>query len=613
MGAYALVQTGQKLYQVKSDGTQLEIGLPAGVTVSSYRPVRGRVLNRTLVLTNGVSKNIQLDANLVPRILTPESPSVEPSSAVGAAGNLTGNYRWKYSFAVMDGTRVKAESGLSPASESLPLTADQASLTAIAVSADSNVNARRIYRTTDGGSLFFLVTTLSNNTATTYTDNTTDEATALFPADDSLGTPAGATDADRITFLETWRDRLWGVFSNNPDRVYFSGNRTPWGWNEDYYFTAGAEGADLVGVTALAARKNELIAGKRRSLYKITGEGIDQFGLDTIPGTVGFWAPESVVVINDAVYFVAEFDVYKWDGRLTNLTRERLHTWFAEALASRGGVFNLALLEQAFGHHDEFHNTYDVYLPSTDSLSFDRWLTLDLSSGEWLGPHRTEAFTPTCAGVLEDANGRQRPAVGASNGGIYFKNSNTFSDAGSAIDFEMTVNPHHQGEPDLEKFWGELTVHSEPTTGTLTVKAKVGALDAPQGVVAVVSITRIGSTATVQTNGEHHFGTGQAVTIAGGTGLSVDYNGIWEIVRTSSTAFTFDLGLLTPETPANGTITALLPIRGDLTTSMALDRNRLGRLGVGRFCQLTFENAEDNTSCTVRGYEIEPVTILGRR
>ena len=614
--SYALVQVDQKLYQVKPDGTQLEITMPSGVTVSSYLPVRASILNRRLVLTNGVSRNVQIDANLIVRLLQPVAPATSLSAAVGAAGNLTGTYYWKYTHAIVEGDRVIAESDFSPISGELALTADQASLTSIDVSSDPHVNARRIYRTADGGgSEFFLLTTLMDNTTTSYTDNSTDESLDLFPAEESIGPAYGTEEGTRLKLITTWKDRLWAVPDLYPDRVHFSGNRIQYGWNEDYFLVAGAEGTDFTGVTALAPRKNELFVGKKRSLHKITGDSVEDFGLTDIPSGIGVWAPDSVVIVRDSVYFLAEDGVYRWDGRLTNLTVDRLHTWFNEGTAAKGGVFNLALLERAFAHYNQKLDAYELYLPSTDSLTFDRWVSLDLQTGEWFGPHKTGAFTPTCATTLDDANGRQRPVVGASNGGLYLKNASSYSDAGTAIDFEATTSPLSQGDPQVEKFWGELEVHHQAeSAGTLTVRAKVGDLEAPQGTVAVISVTRVGSVVTVTTNGAHRFGTGQAITIAGATGLSVDYNGIWEIVRTGTTTFTFDIGTATPETPANGTITALLPVRGDISCPLdTYDRHRLGRLGVGRFCQLTFKNAEADQNVEIRGFEIDPVNVLGRR
>lgn len=70
---------------------------------------------------------------------------------------------------------------------------------------------------------------------------------------------------------------------------------------------------------------------------------------------------------------------------------------------------------------------------------------------------------------------------------------------------------------------------------------------------AVTSITRSSSTVTVTlTVANTTLVTGNYVKISGAT--ETDYNGSWQITVSSSTVFTFDIGVLTPTTPATGTL-----------------------------------------------------------
>lgn len=62
----------------------------------------------------------------------------------------------------------------------------------IPVSSDPNVTARKIYRTAAGGSTYLLLTTISDNTTTSYLDNT---------ADASLGAAVAASTADGLKRL----------------------------------------------------------------------------------------------------------------------------------------------------------------------------------------------------------------------------------------------------------------------------------------------------------------------------------------------------------------------------------------------------------------------------
>lgn len=610
--SFGLIQSDGVLTRVAPDGTTALIALPAGVTVSELVPVRAVVFNRRLILTNGVSRNVQLDINQVARLLQPRAPMAALTAAVGAAGTLTGTYTWKYTFAIMEGDVVIAESDLSPISNAVALTVDQASLSVIATSVDPGVNARRLYRTSsDGGSSYFLVTTIMDNSTTTYTDDTTDEATSALPVEPSLGVAFGATEQTRLTHLAVWKDRVWAVPDVRPDRIFFSGNRIQYGWNADYNFVVGAEGTDPYGVTAIVGRRNELFVGKKRSLHKIAGDGLDTFGLIDIPGGIGVWAPESVVLIRDHVYFVAEDGLYKWDGTLTNLSKALVHPWFTEA----DDTFNLSLLARAFAHYNQKLDTYELYLPIDDSNNFDRWITFDLTAQEFLGPHRTAAYTPSCAGVLDGTDDRQRAAVGATNGGVYLKNSNDWTDGtASAIAMIATTNPMHGGDVEHEKFWGELETYQRALAdGALIVGSRVGNLEAMTGPIALTSLTRVGAVATALTVTAHGYGTGDVIDVDGGTGLSVGYNGLWPITVTGTTAFTYNLGVATPETPANGTLTSVLPIREDQEADLTQDRSRLGRLGVGRTCQLQFSNEEADQAVFLRGFLVHEVNKVGRR
>ena len=82
--------------------------------------------------------------------------------------------------------------------------------------------------------------------------------------------------------------------------------------------------------------------------------------------------------------------------------------------------------------------------------------------------------------------------------------------------------------------------------------------------VSVSTVIRSGSTVTVTCAAAHGYhdpattyyaknGVGNYALISGAA--ETEYNGIWAITYVSSTVFTFDIGALTPATPANGTIT----------------------------------------------------------
>ena len=105
------------------------------------------------------------------RFTTLTAPTA-PTVATGAAGVLTGNYYYMVTFVTVSG-----ETSAGTASAVVAPSSQQVSLTAIPTDTTGNATSRKIYRTLTGGvntGPFFLVTTIADNTTTTYTDNIAD-------------------------------------------------------------------------------------------------------------------------------------------------------------------------------------------------------------------------------------------------------------------------------------------------------------------------------------------------------------------------------------------------------------------------------------------------------
>jgi uncharacterized phiE125 gp8 family phage protein len=126
-----------------------------------------------------------------------DSGNAEPSPGVitaalkspAAAGNVeAGAHRYRATFITADG---ETEGGLVSAAVTVVDKAinGQISLSGIPIG-DVGVTQRKIYRTAAGGSTYLLLTTISNNTVTTYTDNIADASLgAECPAVNTTGDP----------------------------------------------------------------------------------------------------------------------------------------------------------------------------------------------------------------------------------------------------------------------------------------------------------------------------------------------------------------------------------------------------------------------------------------
>jgi hypothetical protein len=494
-----LVHAGTALQKVTTAGEVSTLTLPDSLTIVATRRGRFAVLGKQAAFVNAGVANLVVDAtDGTVRRLSMATPSGVPTLASGGAGVLTGAYQYWVSFAEMNGAVVVSESGIYGPSASFTASAQKIALSAIPTSAAAACNARRIYRSLSGGTAAFLCTTIGDNTATTYTDNATDASISSVAAPTDLGNPEGTTSTDRLVLIEVWRDRLWAVPTTYPDRVLYSGLSRFFAWNATQYLDVPIVGQDASGVTAFLPRRDELGIAKRRALWKLVGDTAATFRLVQVvggPGSrsmggVGVVAPESVVVIRDTAFFLAEDGVYTWDA--TGLTRisDRVAAWFRT-----DDFFNRAQFVNAAGTWDPREDSYVLHLAGAGSAVRDRWVTCQLPKLTWLGPHKTSAFTPSAAGDLEDGDGLPMAVVGDTAGYLYRNGGDEIwhdDPSTTAIDYDVTTGWHAAGAPALQKMWGQLTVHSqiEPAAGTCQVTPKVGGLNAAAGAVITLDLRK---------------------------------------------------------------------------------------------------------------------------
>ena len=126
------------------------------------------------------------------------APGALTAALAGTSGAVTvGTHRYKVTFVTADG---ETEGGTASSVVTVASSADaQVSLSAIPLGGVT-VTQRKVYRTTAGGTSYLLLTTIPNNTATTYTDNTADGSLrAAMPTTNTTGDAALATDDALLT------------------------------------------------------------------------------------------------------------------------------------------------------------------------------------------------------------------------------------------------------------------------------------------------------------------------------------------------------------------------------------------------------------------------------
>jgi hypothetical protein len=480
---YTLIATSSGLTSASANGTTSDITLPSGVDAVAGARLRGAVLNRIALLVNAFSKAIFVDINNTAYPAQLATPAVKPTLAASGTG-YTGTVRGKVQFLIKDiYGNVLGASELSPASDAVAFANQGIAWSGIAVSPDPAVNARRLYRTATLGTEFFWDVDIDDNTTTSITNSNADATLDLTAVDsgDYAAAPAG------LDLVVEHGGRAWGRSKADPDTLYGSAVDDVTNWPEIIpTYPVGAEGS---GITGLANRRDDLLIFKRKVIRKLIGDSEDNYAIKNVAEGFGCIAPDSVVVINDIVYWLDHDGVYMLDAQdlPKSLTDDTVRPWFTSTDYFARGQFS-----NAFGAYDPRTHAYVLFLCSAGSTTIDRYISLDILSGRWFGPHKLAAFTPSGAVVVNDASGNPQLAIGASNGFLYATLSGNYSDGSStAIDFDIKGKFHSGEMPDYTHVWLQPSVFTKKeSAGTLTVTPYVGQLDASAGTAQSHDLTK---------------------------------------------------------------------------------------------------------------------------
>ncbi len=496
---FYIVQAGNTLQVLAAGGAVVQdITLPTGVTMVDTVRARFAVSARKLVVSNAVSKNIWIDpTDFSAFILAITGPTVKPTLAAGVAGILSGTYTYWYTFVHKIGGIVVDESPFSPLG-TVGVVAQKVNGSALQISADSQVTGRRVYRSTTNGAVPFFAFDIDDNTTTTFTDNLADASLSLVASDSTqANAQAGSDGASKMRLLTAWKGRLFGVSDQAAlvDHALYTEENKIWGWSLENDFPIDA-GEDKAGITGFLPRRDSLGIAKQNRLVKLIGSSNSDFQIIHVWENVGVIASDSIQIIRDTAYFLAADGVYSWDDNdgVKCLSRDKVDPWF-----TKDETFDRNRFPDAVGGWNPSTNCYELLLVPAGGDDLTVWVAVELTTGQWFGPHLTTAFTPTMRSLFRDDNAVLRPVMGGSDGYIYLQNrdggrdlpgpGNDETDA-VAITADAMIAWLTQGNPDLTHFWGRLTLLSRlETNGQLTIIPTVGRLDSNPSTGQVFDLT----------------------------------------------------------------------------------------------------------------------------
>jgi hypothetical protein len=248
------------------------------------------------------------------------APETAPTLAAGAAGDIpAADFLGVYTFYNPD---TNVESNPSPASAVYTHAGSKKiNWSGIGVSADSQVSARRIYRTLpDQTGEYYFVAQIDNNTDTTFTgDNVLVQDLGESVSFDNGLPPSG------LQFGTVWKER--GFFSDKVDLFYSELGRMECFAEDGIISVFPDDGHEIRGIYAYGDR---LVIGKTNKVHYIVGAGPDTFSLLTLSDRHGCASHHSMQSAEGILFWLGLDNFYRSDGNsVTGLASVKLQTILA--------------------------------------------------------------------------------------------------------------------------------------------------------------------------------------------------------------------------------------------------------------------------------------------
>ena len=360
-----------------------------------------------------------------------EIPGSGVSAAEGAAGVLENKeYQYHVTYYYADG---ESNSNATPTSIT-PSASKKVELTSIPTGG-TRVTQRRLYRTAGDGSTFKLLTTISDNTTTVYSDNIADSGLGA-----DMDTDNTFTAPQLCKYMIPHKARNWFAGDATlPSRLFFSKSLEPESVPSLNFIDIGANDGDII--TGLIVNLGVLVIFKRYSTWILSGDvpnGADaDMVLERINPTIGCVSNQTARnAANDVIFLSPSQGVF----RLQRVILSDSESMDTKALSDK---IEPTLLEDMniarfpFAHAEIFNHKYHLYLAPVGQTSITRALVLELSG---MNPEveQTIAWTQyynqhMASSTLFRHTDGEHLYLGDNTNGFCFEFGTNASDDGSAI------------------------------------------------------------------------------------------------------------------------------------------------------------------------------------
>jgi hypothetical protein len=448
-GTWRLVTGGATKLGYLDGNTITDMAALSGAFTSSARAFRfaqykdiayfGRKVSGTLYRCDGA---VQGAAGI-------SAPSTAAVFAEGAAGDLgAGDYIGVVTFY---NTSTGSESNPSDPSNTLTLAASKKiTWSSIPVSTNAQIDARRLYRTlVDQAGEYYLVTTLTDNFTTTFTDNVVQSDMGDQASFDNGSPPAVCAH------LAVWNDRLW--ITDETD-LFFSELGLPESFSEySVILVSPDDGHTLNGLLAFG---DILLAGKTNATYMVVGADETDFGLSTLSDRFGVVSHDSMKTAEGLAFWFGGENYYLTDGNQVKAIGDKNIRNLVDGIDPDYYQLVTGGIVDSLGW-------YVTGIPAAGASTVDTYLIYNYRSDEWT--HFTyDGDTPIVLGDFFTSNGTSIVYCSCSDGHVYTWNTGN-TDDGTAIAVDILTKRFGIDKDDILKIMRDVALHTNKIAQTITV------------------------------------------------------------------------------------------------------------------------------------------------
>jgi len=298
-------------------------------TLGSSNPLRMSDYGEFTFMVNGTDAKAFLNTNLYDWKIP--NPTITPIGSQASSGSLSGVYTLYYTFYIIFPNGRAVETGPSPAGTTASLSASSkinwSSIGICPYSGTDLLIYRRLYRTSDTLIETYLVDTITNNTATTYTgdnviDATLDDHSALSTSD--YGPPP-----DLAVDVTNYLQRMFVIEGNTlwPSEPYL-----PFTFISTEAIDIISEGIDLIGIMAWG---DQLYMCTASAWYRLQGSSASTWQIRNTFAEVGCINRRTMKKTRYGILGLWYDGLYLFDGSMSkNITKDRINTAYFTDIAS---------------------------------------------------------------------------------------------------------------------------------------------------------------------------------------------------------------------------------------------------------------------------------------